>query len=106
MYQATMVARFKKIIIYTPIASRPIANLTCNEGITADTDVTLKLSKLRWRRIEFTGPKGEEYVCLTNDFSLKPGGSWFLSVTGAGMKKNSLITIRMICPVLKSEKTQ
>jgi hypothetical protein len=27
-YQATMVARFKKIIIFTRVASRPIANLT------------------------------------------------------------------------------
>jgi Transposase DDE domain len=77
-YQATMVTRFKKIIIYTSVASRPIANLTCNEGVTADTEVTLKLSKQRWRRIEFTGPKGEEYAYLTNDFSLEPGELAFI----------------------------
>ena len=77
-YQATMVTRFKKIIIYTPVASRPIANLDCNEGVTADTEITLKLSKQRWRRIEFTGPKGEEYTYLTNDFSLEPGELAFI----------------------------
>jgi IS4 transposase len=72
-YQATMVTRFKKDMRYTQVASRPIANLTCNEGVTLDIEVTLKLSKQRWRRIEFTGPKGEEYAYLTNDFSLGPG---------------------------------
>lgn len=77
-YQATMVTRFKKIIAYTPVASRPIANLTCNEGVTVDTEVTLKSSKQRWRRIEFTGPKDEKYIYLTNDFSLEPGELAFI----------------------------
>ena len=47
-------------------------------GVTADTEVTLKLSKQRWRRIEFTGPKGEEYIYMTNDFSLEPGELAFI----------------------------
>jgi len=77
-YQATMVTRFKKIIINTLVASRPIANLTCNGGVTAVTEVTLKLSKQRWRRIEFAGPNGEEYAYLMNDFSLEPGELAFI----------------------------
>ena len=77
-YQVTMVTRFKKIITYSPVVSRPIANLPCNEGVTADIEVTLKLSRQRWRRIEFTGPKGEEYTYLTNDFSLEPGELAFI----------------------------
>ena len=77
-YQATVVTRFKSILVYNPVASRPIANLTCNEGVTADTEITLKSSKQRWRRIEFTGPKGEEYTYLTNDFSLEPGELAFI----------------------------
>ena len=77
-YQATMVTRFKSIIVYTPVTSRPIANLPCNEGVIADTEVTLRLSKQRWRRIEFIGTEGEEYTYLTNDFSLEPGELTFI----------------------------
>ncbi|MBL0010851.1 MAG: transposase [Nitrosomonas sp.] len=40
--------------------------------------MTLRLSKQRWRRIEFIGPKGEEYAYLTNDFSLEPGELAFI----------------------------
>ena len=77
-YQATMVTRFKSIIVYTPVTSRPIASLPCNEGVIADMEVTLRLSKQRWRRIEFIGPEGEEYAYLTNDFSLEPGELAFI----------------------------
>jgi len=77
-YQATMVTRFKSILIYTPVTQRPIANLSCNEGVIADMEVTLRLSKQRWRRIEFIGLEGEEYADLTNDFSLEPGELAFI----------------------------
>lgn len=77
-YQATMITRFKSILVYTPVTSRSIANLPCNEGVIVDMEVTLRLSKQRWRRIEFIGPKGEEYAYLTNDFSLEPGELAFI----------------------------
>lgn len=73
-----MITRFKSIIAYTPVTSLPIANLPCNEGVITDMEVTLRLSKQRWRRIEFIGPKGEEYAYLTNDFSLEPGELAFI----------------------------
>lgn len=77
-YQATMVTRFKSIMKYTEVASLAIAKLACNEGVISDTEVTLILSKKRWRRIGFINAQGEEYHYLTNDFSLEPGEIAFI----------------------------
>lgn len=77
-YSATMVTRFKSTMTYNEVELRPIAMLTCNEGVLSDTEVTLKLSKQPWRRIEFMSPKGEKYIYLTNDFSLEPGELAFI----------------------------
>lgn len=77
-YQATMVTRFKSIMKYTEVASRPIAKRPCNEGVMSDTEVTLILSKQSWRRIEFINAQGEKYSYLTNDFSLEPGELAFI----------------------------
>ena len=77
-YNATMITRFKSIMKYTENSSLPIAKLTCNEGVISDTEVTLKLSKQTWRRIEFVNTQGEKYIYLTNDFSLEPGELAFI----------------------------
>jgi hypothetical protein len=77
-HKATTVTRFKSIMKYEEVASRPIAQRACNEGVTSDTEVTLILSKQTWRRIEFTNDQGEKYSYLTNDFSLEPGELAFI----------------------------
>lgn len=77
-YGASMVTRFKSIMKYTEVASRPIAKLACNEGVISDTAVTLIRSKQRWRRIEFINAQGEKYSYLSNDFSLEPGELAFI----------------------------
>jgi len=77
-YKATMITRFKSIMVYHEQKQRPIAKLTCNEGVISDAEVTLRLSKEPWRRIEFISPQGERYAYLTNDFSLEPGELAFI----------------------------
>jgi len=77
-YQATMITRFKSLLVYTTIKTRMIANHRCNEGVLSDTEITLKRSKQCWRRIEFKTPQGERYAYLTNDFSLEPGELAFI----------------------------
>ncbi len=77
-YNATMITRFKSTMTYAEKEQRPIAKLTCNEGVVSDTEVTLRLSKERWRRIAFMSAQGERYVYLSNDFSLEPGELAFI----------------------------
>ncbi len=78
MYNATTVTRFKSIMKYEEVASRPIAQPPCTEGVICDTEVTLLLSEQIWWRIEFTNDQGEQYCYLTNDFSLEPGELAFI----------------------------
>lgn len=78
LYQATMVTRFKSILVYEETQSRPVAKLACNDGVVSDTEITLRLSKQTWRRVEFLSETGESYVYLTNDFSLEPGELAFI----------------------------
>jgi hypothetical protein len=77
-FNATMVTRFKSIMKYNEQETRAIADLTCNEAVVSDTEVTLLRSKQPWRRIVLTNPQGEPYVYLTNDFSLEPGELAFI----------------------------
>ncbi len=77
-YQATMITRFKSNLVYTTTKTRTITPCRCNEGVLSDTEITLKRSKQRWRRIEFKTPQGEEYAYLTNDFTLEPGELAFI----------------------------
>ncbi len=78
LYQVTVVTRFKSTMTYHEEGSRPIAKRPCNDGVISDTEITLRLSKQRWRRIEFMTAAGERYAYLTNDFSLEPGELAFI----------------------------
>lgn len=49
-----------------------------NEGVIADENVKLKASTEPWRRITYIAPNGNEYIFLTNDFTLEPGIVAFL----------------------------
>ncbi|MCP4471468.1 MAG: IS4 family transposase [Gammaproteobacteria bacterium] len=78
LYRATMVTRFKSILVYQETRSRPIAKRACNDGVISDLEITLRSSKQRWRRIEFMTEAGDSYAYLTNDFSLEPGELAFI----------------------------
>lgn len=78
LYRATMVTRFKSILVYQETQSRPIAKRACNDGVISDAEITLKSSKQPWRRIEFITGAGDRYAYLTNDFSLEPGELAFI----------------------------
>ena len=78
LHQATMVTRFKSSLIYQTTRSRPIAKGPCNDGVISDSEITLRSSKQRWRRIEFQTETGERYAYLSNDFSLEPGELAFI----------------------------
>ncbi len=77
-HQATMVTRFKSILVYQETESRPIARRPCNDGVISDLEITLRSSKQKWRRIEFVSDMGERFAYLTNDFSLEPGELAFI----------------------------
>ncbi len=77
-YNATMITRFKSILVFSEQNQRIISKQSCNEGVISDQDIKLKSSKQTWRRIEFVPPQGEKYIYLTNDFSLEPGELAFI----------------------------
>ncbi|MDP1935444.1 MAG: hypothetical protein Q8K47_11285, partial [Nitrosomonas sp.] len=65
-------------VIIQPGARSALAQSKTALRVKPGTNAILRLSKQRWRRIEFIGPKGEEYAYLTNDFSLEPGELAFI----------------------------
>jgi len=66
-YQTTIVTRFKNIIIYTP-ANHVQLQICLATKRNRRYESTLRLSKQRWRRIEFIRLEGAEYAYLTNNF--------------------------------------
>ena len=75
---ATVITRLKSTLVYTPIHSREVQTLVCNEHVISDTTIELACAQCAWRRIEWRSPEGIVYEYLTNDFSLEPGVVAFL----------------------------
>ena len=75
---ATVITRLKSTLVYTPVDSREVMKLPCNEKVLSDTVIELKCCKHPWRLIKWQSPEGIVYEYLTNDFSLEPGVVAFL----------------------------
>ena len=76
--KATVMTRLKSTLVYTPVHSRDVMKLPCNESVLSDIVIELKCAKQPWRLIKWRSPEGVVYDYLTNDFSLEPGVAAFL----------------------------
>ena len=74
----TMITREKSNFVFTHNIARKIEANEINEGVTLDEEVGFKASTSAWRRVVYKAPNGNDYVFITNDFTLSPGVIAFL----------------------------